>query len=127
MVAAAIDSPDSEPGIPRRPRRGMGWGMGEDGDPPPYDSPHDCSLSTNPSPYPTLIPTTSPRGTVHLATDLGVGMSTLNKWITAHRDTDAGHEMILETASVDVANGSMMLDRLRTLLRGDRFEAKEKA
>ena len=24
-----------------------------------------------------------------IASDLGVGMSTLNKWITAHRDTDA--------------------------------------
>ena len=24
----------------------------------------------------------------HIASDLGVGMSTLNKWITAHRDTD---------------------------------------
>jgi len=25
-----------------------------------------------------------------IADDLGVGMSTLNKWITAHRDTDVG-------------------------------------
>ena len=24
-----------------------------------------------------------------VASDLGVGLSTLNKWITAHRDTDA--------------------------------------
>jgi len=24
----------------------------------------------------------------HVAVDLGVGMSTLNKWITQHRDTD---------------------------------------
>ena len=24
----------------------------------------------------------------HVADDLGVGMSALNKWITAHRDTD---------------------------------------
>ena len=38
-----------------------------------------------------------------------------------------GHEMILETASVDVANGSMMLDRLRMLLRGDSFAASEMA
>ena len=29
----------------------------------------------------------------HIADDLGVGMSTLNKWITAHRDTDVvSHE-----------------------------------
>jgi hypothetical protein len=38
-----------------------------------------------------------------------------------------GHDMILETASIYVANGSMMLDRLRMMLRGDRFEAREMA
>lgn len=42
-----------------------------------------------------------------------------------HRIT--GHDMVLETASIDVANGSMMLDRLKVILRGDRFEAKEMA
>jgi transposase len=35
-----------------------------------------------------------------IADDLGVGMSTLNKWITAHRDTDVvspeGRELALE-------------------------------
>lgn len=38
-----------------------------------------------------------------------------------------GHDMILETASIDVANGSMMLDRLRILLRGESFAANEMA
>lgn len=38
-----------------------------------------------------------------------------------------GHDMVLETASIDVANGSMMVDRLRKMLRGDRFEATEMA
>ncbi|MFT6090976.1 MAG: hypothetical protein ACJASS_001689 [Sulfitobacter sp.] len=29
-----------------------------------------------------------------VADDLGVGMSTLNKWIAAHRDTDVGHRRV---------------------------------
>ena len=39
----------------------------------------------------------------------------------------AGHDMILETASIDVANGSMMLDRLRLMLKGDHLEPAEVA
>ena len=33
-----------------------------------------------------------------IADDLGVGMSTLNKWITAHRDTDVVSQEDLELA-----------------------------
>ena len=51
----------------------MRRGMGEDGDPPPRDSSHDCSASANPPPYPTLIPTKSPHGTVHLAPNITPG------------------------------------------------------
>ena len=40
-----------------------------------------------------------------IASDLGVGMSTLNKWITAHRDTDV---VLLEDQELTRKN-----DRLR--------------
>lgn len=34
-----------------------------------------------------------------VASDLGVGLSTLNKWITAHRDTDFVSDTDLELAA----------------------------
>ena len=38
--------------------------------------------------------------------DLGVGMSTLNKWITAHRDTDlVSKEDLSLTKEVDLLQG----------------------
>ena len=40
-----------------------------------------------------------------VADDLGVGMSTLNKWITAHRDTD-----VVSKEDLDLAKEN---DRLR--------------
>lgn len=33
-----------------------------------------------------------------VASDLGVGLSTLNKWVTAHRDTDVLSDKDLELA-----------------------------
>jgi len=44
-----------------------------------------------------------------VADDLGVGMSTLNKWITAHRDTDVVSKEDLELAKEN--------DRLRREIR----------
>ena len=44
-----------------------------------------------------------------VADDLGVGMSTLNKWITAHRDTDAVSKEDLSLAKEN--------DRLRREIR----------
>lgn len=44
-----------------------------------------------------------------VADDLGVGMSTLNKWITAHRDTDV--------VSKDDLNLAKENDRLRREIR----------
>jgi transposase len=38
--------------------------------------------------YPVRIALTSGLTRRQIADDLGIGMSTLNKWITAHRDTD---------------------------------------
>ena len=44
-----------------------------------------------------------------VADDLGVGMSTLNKWITAHRDTD-----VVSKEDLDLAKEN---DRLRCEIR----------
>jgi len=44
-----------------------------------------------------------------VASDLGVGLSTLNKWITAHRDTDVASKEDLELAKKN--------DRLRREIR----------
>ena len=44
-----------------------------------------------------------------VADDLGVGMSTLNKWITAHRDTD-----VVSKEDLDLAKEN---DRLRREIR----------
>jgi len=44
-----------------------------------------------------------------VADDLGVGMSTLNKWITAHRDTD-----VVSQEDLDLAKEN---DRLRREIR----------
>ncbi len=50
-----------------------------------------------------------------VADDLGVGMSTLNKWITAHRDTD-----VVSNEDLDLAKEN---DRLR---RENRFLKEER-
>ena len=50
-----------------------------------------------------------------LADDLGVGMSTLNKWITAHRDTD-----VVSKEDLDLAKENERLRREIRLLKEER-------
>ena len=50
-----------------------------------------------------------------VADDLGVGMSTLNKWITAHRDTD-----IISKEDLDLAQENERLRREIRLLKEER-------
>ena len=50
-----------------------------------------------------------------VADDLGVGMSTLNKWITAHRDTD-----VVSKDDLDLAKENDRLRREIRLLKEER-------
>jgi len=50
-----------------------------------------------------------------VADDLGVGMSTLNKWITAHRDTD-----VVSTEDLSLAQENDRLRREIRLLKEER-------
>jgi transposase len=50
-----------------------------------------------------------------VADDLGVGMSTLNKWITAHRDTD-----VVSKEDLDLAKENDRLRRENRLLKEER-------
>ena len=50
-----------------------------------------------------------------VADDLGIGMSTLNKWITAHRDTD-----MVSKKDLDLAKENDPLRREVRLLREER-------
>ena len=50
-----------------------------------------------------------------VADDLGVGMSTLNKWITAHRDTD-----VVSKEDLDLAKENEWLRRENRLLKEER-------
>ena len=50
-----------------------------------------------------------------VADDLGIGMSTLNKWITAHRDTD-----VFLKKDLDLAKENDLLRREVRLLREER-------
>ena len=50
-----------------------------------------------------------------VADDLGVGMSTLNKWTTAHRDTD-----IISKEDLDLAQENERLRREIRLLKEER-------
>ena len=50
-----------------------------------------------------------------VAADLGVGMSTLNKWITAYRDTD-----VVSKEDLDLAEENERLLREIRLLREER-------
>jgi len=47
--------------------------------------------------------------------DLGVGMSTLNKWITAHRDTD-----VVSTEDLSLAKENDRLRRENRILKEER-------
>ena len=50
-----------------------------------------------------------------VADDLGIGMSTLNKWLTAHRDTD-----LVSKKDLDLAKENDLLRREVRLLREER-------
>ena len=50
-----------------------------------------------------------------VANDLGVGISTLNKWITAHRDTD-----VVSKEDLDFAKENERLRRENRLLKEER-------
>jgi transposase len=50
-----------------------------------------------------------------VADDLGVGMSTLNKWVTAHRDTD-----VVSKEDLDLARENDRLRREVRLLKEER-------
>ena len=50
-----------------------------------------------------------------VADDLGIGMSTLNKWITLHRDTD-----MVSKKDLDLAKGNDLLRREVRLLKEKR-------
>ncbi|MEO9824529.1 MAG: IS3 family transposase [Paracoccaceae bacterium] len=55
-----------------------------------------------------------------VAADLGVGMSTLNKWITAHRDTD-----VVSKEDLDLARENERLRRENRLLKEERENLKK--
>jgi transposase len=50
-----------------------------------------------------------------VAGDLGIGMSTLNKWITAHRDTD-----VVSKEDLDLARENDRLRRENRILKEER-------
>ena len=55
-----------------------------------------------------------------VADDLGVGMSTLNKWITAHRDTD-----VLSKEDLSLAEETDRLRRENRILKEEREVLKK--
>ena len=55
-----------------------------------------------------------------VADDLGVGMSTLNKWITAHRDTD-----VVSKEDLSLAQENDRLRRENCILKEDREILKQ--
>ncbi|UWQ98434.1 transposase [Rhodobacteraceae bacterium S2214] len=57
-----------------------------------------------------------------VAADLGVGMSTLNKWITAHRDTD-----VVSKEDLDLARENERLRRENRLLKEEREILKNRS
>ena len=61
------------------------------------------------------IATTSDLSRPQVSSDLGVGLSTLNKWITAHRDTN-----VVSQEDLDLAKENERLRREIRLLRGER-------
>ena len=57
-----------------------------------------------------------------VADDLGVGMSTLNKWITAYRDTD-----VVSKEDLDLAQENDRLRRENRILKEEREVLKKAA
>ena len=50
-----------------------------------------------------------------MASDLGVGLSTLNKWVTAHRDTE-----VVSDKDLDLARENERLRRENRILKEER-------
>ncbi|TCP61729.1 transposase [Rhodovulum bhavnagarense] len=57
-----------------------------------------------------------------VASDLGVGLSTLNKWVTAHRDTD-----VVSDKELDLARENERLRRENRILREEREVLKNRS
>ena len=57
-----------------------------------------------------------------VADDLGVGMSTLNKWITAHRDTD-----VVSKEDLSLAQENERLRRKNRILKEERDVLKTRS
>ena len=57
-----------------------------------------------------------------VASDLGVGLSTLNKWITAHRDTD-----VMSDKDLDLARENERLRRENRILKEEREILKNRS
>ena len=68
------------------------------------------------------IPLTSGLTRKQVADDLGVGMSTLNKWITAHRDTD-----VVYKEDLGLAQENDRLRRENRLLKEEREILKNRS
>lgn len=50
-----------------------------------------------------------------VASDLGIGLSTLNKWVTAHRDTE-----VVSNKDLDLARANERLRRENRILKEER-------
>ena len=61
------------------------------------------------------IPLTSGLSRKQVASDLGVGLSTLNKWMTTHRDTD-----VVSDKDLDLARENERLRRENRILKEER-------
>ena len=57
-----------------------------------------------------------------VASDLGVGLSTLNKWVTAHRDTD-----VVSDKDLDLARENERLRRENRILKAPHDRRTERA
>lgn len=57
-----------------------------------------------------------------VASDLGVGLSTLNKWVTAHRDTD-----VVSDKELDLARENERLRRENRILKEERDILKNRS
>ncbi len=64
-----------------------------------------------------------------VADDLGVGMSTLNKWITAHRDTDVMSKEDLSLAQENdlIRREVRILQEERDILKKQRSSSRAKS
>jgi transposase len=58
----------------------------------------------------------------HVADDLGIGMSTLNKWITAYRDTD-----VVSAEDLSLAQENDRLRRENRILKEEREILKNRS